>query len=274
MGNRPQAVLRNNPFQAPQFIYPSNLGAEGEEPYAIFDIKDSIAKGGNSKGTIALPLPENLETSYNAQYEDTSTGIWGNKYSINDLNPGKWGMDAIGNIAGYFGNPSSIASDLSAGWDDAKDAIMAAIASASAVAQRDWGKVVNPHMAYLFKGVGFRKFPLNFRFLATNAGESDAINNILYTFKYHMHPSIPKTAGAYSRWLLYPENFVIGFFSPEDKYLFKTSICALDSMTINYNGSGSPAFFKFTGAPVDIRLTLNFTEMEIVTKERLAEGKA
>lgn len=129
------------------------------------------------------------------------------------------------------------------------------------------GITVNPHMALLFRGVNFREFQFDFQMMARNEAESNAIQNIIYQFKYHMHPALD--ANDPQRWLQYPENFTIEFFSPTEDYLFKINNCALQGMEVDYAGSGVPSFFTNTGAPVDIRMSLNFKELAIATKENI-----
>ena len=272
----PSSVLKNNPYATPQYMFPLNLGSEGNEPYVIFDIRDSVAVNAASKGTIALYLPNDLQTTYSAAYEDGSMGILGM-----DLTRGA-SADVAKDI--YHGDASGVIDKLKEQfsettskkiWDSTKSglgsAAQATAINADARAQRVVGQIVNPHLAVLFKGVPFRTFSMAWDFVARNIQESNMIRDIIYNFKYRMHPALP-AGDVYERFMLYPENFVIGFFSPTSEYLFKISPAALTSMTVNYNGSGVPAFFENTGAPVNIKLQLNFTETEIMTKERIITG--
>jgi len=255
---RPQPKLKNNPFQAPSFRFPEDLGGVGEEPFVVFDIRDSVAKPGASKGVLALPMPSNgIGVSYNTDYQEISMGL----DQLRDL------RDLVGDKDGGIGETAKQKGlEILAGFGDSFTQL-----NLSSELERSRGAIVNPHMAALFKGVGFRTFTFNFQMLAKSRAESDAIRNIIYRFKYHMHPSIPRS-GPKRRFMLYPENFVIGIFSPEDLYLFKISTCALINMSVDYAGSGVPAFFQDTGAPVDIRLSLQFKELEIMSKEKIELG--
>ena len=265
----PNLTLRNNPYQAPTYYYPLDLGGEGQEPYVIFDIRDGVAKNAQSKGTVALMLPPEVRTSYAASYEDVGMGIAG---GYNPTVSPSAGMKAIRDAASEFSKNTvtAIKNKFETVSEGVVDTAYATALNTSARLQRDFRTIVNPHMAVLFKGMGFRVFSLSFSLVARNVEESNMIRNIIYTFKYHMHPSFPKDTT--NRFLLYPENFVIAFYSPSPEYLFRISPCVLESMSVDYNGSSVPAFYSDTGAPVHITMSLQFKETECLTKERLTEG--
>lgn len=282
----PNLRIKNNPYSAPQYYYPLELGSEGREPYVIFDIRDSVAIGGASKGTIALYMPADIKSSYRAGYEDASFGILGLDFSYGDL--AEKAADAISSAGTAAGNILSspinngigaLTKGLSSLWENKERVAGSAKANAVALGiskiareQRDRAKIVNPHQAVLFQGMGFRTFNLNFTLIAKSPEESDMINNIIYTFKYHMHPAVGADGEGFNRYLLYPENFVIGFYSPSPKYLFQVSPCVLESMDVDYAGAGKEAFFGDTGAPVQINLGLSFKETEVLTKDRIKDG--
>lgn len=113
--------------------------------------------------------------------------------------------------------------------------------------------------------------------MARNAGESDAIRDIIKSFKAGMHPSV---APRNSRFWVYPDSFNITLMVPNvanmpgeaAPYLFQIKNAVLENMEVNYAGSGIPSFFGETGAPVDIRMTLQFKELDILTREQIIEG--
>lgn len=268
-GVKPElAVLKNNPFKAPTYRYPRDLGTVGSEPYIIFDIRNSVARGATSIGTIALYMPPELRTTYNAVYEDTKIDASRYISIANGINQGI--QDAFdrkyeelwGKVKRQGIRNTAILTDQITQMN------------AQALAEMELGYIANPHQANVFQGVQFRDFTYSFVFQPRNSAESVEIQNIIYKFKYHMLPSSndPKYHTA-TRFWFYPENFVIGLFSPSDRYLFKISTCVLKSMTVDYAGEcQTPSFFTGTGAPVDVRLSLTFRETEILTKERIAEG--
>ena len=94
-----------------------------------------------------------------------------------------------------------------------------------------------------------------------------------------MHPGIDaETPGKY--WV-YPDSFDIRlstdslFAVPNDPskgYLFQIDNAVLERMSVDYAGSGIPSFFGETGAPVDIRMTLEFKELNILTRKKVIQG--
>lgn len=253
----PKYALSGNPFDIPSYQYPLALGSVEQEPYIIFQCRESVAQGAKSKGTVAMYLPTELKVDYNTKYEDLDMPIdqmlAGFKYLAS-------GADMMKKMEGIL-----------RGGINGTDPITSA--NATAYNERAMGRLVNPHMAVLFKGVEPRIFNFTFQMLAKNAEESEQIRHIIHFFKYAMHPEVKEPGDNLSkRFFYYPENFVIGLFSPEDLYMFKISTCALESMSVDYAGSAIPSFFMENGAPVHIKLDLKFRELEILTKDRVLQG--
>lgn len=236
------------------YKYPSDLFTPGAEPYVLFTIKDSVARNGATKGIIATYMPPTMRVKYGLQYEELSLD-WEKFKALSDV----------------LMIDGASRSDLEKMGTGAADAIFGTNTGASYDIAT--GRIVNPHMALLFKGPSFREFQFEFHFMAKNKEESDAIKNIIYQFKYAAHPSVNNDA-AIDRYLNFPENFTIEFFSPKDEYLFKITPCALTNMEVDYAGSGVPSFFTNTGAPVDVRMSLQFKELAIVTKQSIQEKGA
>jgi hypothetical protein len=92
----------------------------------------------------------------------------------------------------------------------------------------------------------------------------------LNTFKTSALPR--KTLGA-SVQLSYPKIAYIEF-SPRDIIKVSRLGCFLDAVSIKYDGDGHPAFYKGTGDPVIVDLTLHFTERSIMTAEDFMDENA
>jgi hypothetical protein len=130
------------------------------------------------------------------------------------------------------------------------------------------GKAINPHMAVLFKDVGFRNFSFAYKLVARNQEESDSIKEMISLLKYHMHPALEDGTLTFG----YPEEFEIEFSRTISPYLFKIHKSVLTGISVNYNGENMPLFFEDTQAPVSIELTMNFQETKILTKEDFRES--
>ena len=128
---------------------------------------------------------------------------------------------------------------------------------------------LNPYREVLFKQVDFRKFEFNYMFYPQSQAETDAVQKIIETFKYHMHPEL-SAGGLY---YIHPSEFNITYYykGKENKYFNKISTCALVDMKVHYGDQNQFSSFK-DGAPVEIAVSLTFQELETLTKERIAQG--
>lgn len=260
---RPVTRLANNPFQHPTYMYPADLGTIGQEPYMIFQIRSSVAVAAPVIGTIATYMPASIKVNYKTIWDakDDKVKQWTDLY--NEV------FDAVSH-----GHYDHLGHSLQHGAANLVGSIFPRLSEdLEAALQRKTKIILNPHISMLFKGVEPRTFTFDFQMFAKNAKESENIRQIIHIFKYAMHPSTQEEAGADpKRYFFYPENFVIGLFSPEDKYLFKISVCVLENMEVDYAGSSIPSFFYENGAPVHIKMSLTFKENEIMTKARIAQG--
>ena len=138
------------------------------------------------------------------------------------------------------------------------------------------GFAENPFSEVVFKGVGHRDFSYTYNLTARNKDEVEDINKIITLFKYHMHPSLNfDVAGG--RYFKVPSEFEIhyAYQGQLNNYLNKISRCVLTGCEINYGGEEFTTFRQFDNdgaAPVQISMTLSFTETEIMTKETIADG--
>ena len=138
-------------------------------------------------------------------------------------------------------------------------------------------RVRNPHIEFMFIGTDPRNFTFNFKFLPKNQHEVNLVTNIIHSFKFHSAPEIigDDKAGAYYH---YPSTFDISFFGngKENKRINKISTCVLTNINVKYNGSeGVWTTFKKDSVgsmPVSATLSLDFTETELITKEKIMKG--
>lgn len=275
-------------------FYPTDLD---NEHYIMFRVmrrdRDKVlAKSTRHEvQSITLPVPANLQVAQGASYNDTSLGIAGSMAA---------GRITTGDITEAGSSLSGVLTDM---IDRATEAFKAkdtdaaikgvgvgtpafaaaggakllgsiggllafggTVGDVSAGVSIDTGLAINPHLAVVFQGVGFRTHAFQYKFIARNQVESDVIKNIIYAFKYAMLPSY--TAGSLA--FQYPDEFQIEFAESISEYLYDIGTCVLESMDVQYNGEGTPLFFESSGAPVSITMSLTFKETAIHTKERLS----
>tara|TARA_Y100000310_G_C19944553_1_gene474077 strand:- start:120 stop:473 length:354 start_codon:yes stop_codon:yes gene_type:complete len=109
--------------------------------------------------------------------------------------------------------------------------------------------------------------------------EANEVRNIVTAFKMNMLPETVANLddqGFTGKNLKIPNTFDIKymFVGRENQYLNKISTCVVESMNVSYGGTRYKTFDgNEDGAPpVETTITLNFTEMELITKERAQEG--
>ena len=107
--------------------------------------------------------------------------------------------------------------------------------------------------------------------------EANEVRNIVDAFKMNMLPEmVAGDTGFTGRNLKIANTFDIKymFVNRENQYLNKISTCVLESMNVAYGGDRYKTFDgNESGAPpVETTITLNFKEMELITKERAQEG--
>ena len=127
------------------------------------------------------------------------------------------------------------------------------------------GKIPNPYKEQLFKGMNFRTFAYQFKFIPKNQAEFDSAYEIINTFRAHMHPE--RTDDFF---IMYPSQFSIEYQyrGQRNEFLTKIADCALVNMKIDYGSGGALTTFQGTrGAPTEITMTLQFKELELITRE-------
>lgn len=226
---------------------------------------------------ITLYMPQMVAFTTSAQYQDEVVGdaaaAGANVYQ-EILNGQKSGLDIAKDAMKRLGkdigegmiNKGIGALSIIPGIEGAKDVFFA---------QR--GFIKAPKMELFFKGIGKRKFQYTFKMTPRNDAEMQEIRKIVQAFRLNMLPEFEDGDRA-SRRLTIPNTFDIQYMynGHVNQYLHKISTCVLESCDVKYSGEGKYQTFQGVdgeGAPPTVtEMSLNFQEMEIITKERVAEG--
>jgi hypothetical protein len=238
--------------------------------------KKLTATKGSEFGSITLPIPSNMSTGYNAQY-DTGTGIGVLGNFARNIAGGaqQFSAEAAGQAAveqlkavGLSASPE-VAALLGAGLSGTPlgAGVGAALGGAARGAAVGAGIAVNPHLAVIFSGVNFRSHQFQYKFSPRNKGESDSLLSIIKKFKLNMVPSIDGAA-----FFKYPNEFDIKFNAKQEKYMFKFGTNVLSDFQINYTPDGG-SYFHENGAPVSVSMSLTFTEIDILTQDKVDGGR-
>jgi hypothetical protein len=299
----PLGVLEADASKLTPLVYPEDLGSSTKNHYVKFSIKQIVpsspvtgsttdpAKNAleklkelnfkpnvtNSVGVICLYMPDTLTASYDASYDELSI--------TNDLGRGITGLQGINSLLNSGGGNkqtgSATASDPAAaagiafGVGKLLDTLNLGNNTEGIVdaALSSQGFAINPQLQIIYRGIGFRKFQLNFLFTPNTQKEAIAINKIIATFKYHFAPELLTTTGAVSGMFFIPPSYFnveFMFNYNENQFLPRYGDCVLTDINVDYAPNGFAAHND--GAPVQTQLTLSFQEIEIVTKAKIAAG--
>ena len=273
--------VADNPRSSKGKAYPKSLGTVGERKLDQskrlarlkaqgFQTSDNIIRSQQSGIATSFQTHSRLADSiilytptsgnkfdYKVTYENIDTGIAGLTAGLLD------GKDIIAGLKGIGGNfLESIT----------KSAIEIALPGFGATIDKARGRSQNPNAELVFKSVPFRTFSFPYEFAPKNEKEKENVQKILSLFKFHMMPE------KYSEgYLTAPSQFQITYMYRDgaNMYIPKISRCVLTDFSIDYSPEGVFTTFKGDnkGAPpVLTKVDMSFTEMEIMTKETIAEG--
>ncbi len=129
----------------------------------------------------------------------------------------------------------------------------------------------NPRKEALFSEPNARNITIEYDFAPRNAGESEALRDILGLFKIH---AAPKRIEGSTTLMAYPSEFLITFCGSqgENQFMAKFGRCALKSVQTSYTNAGVASFFKDTDAPTHQKITLEFGELELLDREHYKDG--
>ena len=227
------------------------------------------------KTAISLYMPPSISVSYGMQYANADIGM---------LAEGVAGaikafMRTEGNTTTKLqAGAKSILKDAGPGIEKFVQASLDVVApGAKALMQMEAGRIIAPRMEIMFEGVGRREFSYTFIFIPKSVEESRAVEKIIYAFKFHMHPEF---VNENARVMRFPSTFDILYMykhGPND-FLNKISTCFLTKMDVEYGADRFTAYEPIKGKrgfgppPQKTKLSLSFSEMEILTKTRIEQG--
>ncbi len=208
--------------------------------------------------SIALAVPNTFTATSSANYTEAKLGAVAGLLSR--IGSGEQGQKDIANLGGQA---ARLAMETFAALPDAFGMNLQNIMEVST------RRVSNPHIEQRFESVSFREFQFVYEFAARSEQEMRAIDNIIKTFRFHMHPELIPSGLFFD----YPSMFDITVMhkNNENKYMHRISTCYLTSFTTNYTSTGVFATNR-DGQPTEIQCTMNFREIEPLHKHRIEEG--
>jgi Tail-tube assembly protein len=205
--------------------------------------------------TIFLYMPDNVNIQYNASYNDTSK-----------LEVGLQTLGGVGSFLNRLGlhGPANI-------FNATADNISSLSSNKAAqYALQSQGIAINPNMQVLFDGIDFRQYQLAFTFTPYSRQEANDINKIISIFKQH---AMPRAAnGGLGMFYVPPSTFNLDFLfnGQVNEKIHKVTESVITSIDVNYSPNGWSAHSD--GSPVQIQLTLQFKEIDIVDRTKVKAG--
>ena len=133
------------------------------------------------------------------------------------------------------------------------------------------GLAINPQVDVIYESPDLRQFNFDFMFSPQSEQDAIAIQKIIKEFKFHSAPEMLAVGSGIGRYYVPPSEFDIQFSVPS---LGKISTCVLQNITVDYAPSGTAFYGSGTDTirPVNTRMTLQFKELEFMTKELIDRG--
>ena len=126
---------------------------------------------------------------------------------------------------------------------------------------------VQPQYELYFNRPNPRTFTFDFKMIPKNKQEAKQIQAIIHTFRKYSAPFYE--GNETSRYYKYPSLFNIEFWNADK--LFKIYPCALENITVNYTGTGTPGTHR-DGRPIQTDMTLTFVESKLITRADIENG--
>lgn len=235
-----------------------------------------------TKAAIAMYFPPSVQHTYSLRYneEEIGTLALAGASVIEEFIRQGFGFRAFQEIA----NNPDFAGSITEGLNrKGIQMVNAAAPGAQALFEINRGKIFAPKMEVMFDNINRRKFAYSFVMNPTSESEAIEIHKIVQAFRHH-------AAADYldSQFTIeIPQTFQIEYYcgaTVQNNFITKTEECFLETIDVTYGGDkmhfhepsfGGQDFLgnSIAGAPpTRTTMTLNFVELPIITKSKIAEG--
>lgn len=227
------------------------------------------------EASIAMYMPATVAVSQGAQYGEVEMGAFATAAA---------NLYKKGAVSGVFNKEfaSAVVKEAGGALSDTGEMTLKAAADtiapgAKAAIELASGKVTNNRLEMVFQGISRRSFSYSFKMMPKSEAEASTVDEIARMFRFYMAPSFDKDISS-SRTMIVPATFDITYMNmnKENSFLNKISTCVLESCNVTYGGERVQFFRPHsdgTGAPpVETNIELQFKELELITREKLALG--
>ena len=231
------------------------------------------------RGTVILPMPQTIQDSNGASWgagnmDPLQTATMSAAMGIIGADgPVTATANAVTKLLGKLGAASqtAIGQDLSKTFfaTKASEALTGG-GDFNQSLSRKTGAVLNSNTELLFNGVAPpRAFSFSFDLVPRSEAESKVIKEIILFFKKESATQKgAASAGAAGLFLKSPSVFKLQYMSggKSHPFLHQFKMCALNSMSVNYTGSGTYATYS-DATPVHMQMALSFQELTPIYRE-------
>lgn len=218
--------------------------------------------------TIQLYMPEQASAPSSVSWDSENFGFLGNTVA-NMMKSGQSATDMESTINGALDRVKhqAVFSTTAAGIgkiNERTGGMFGGTPSATGLGGEVAGKVPNPYLTCVFRGVDFRNFNFTFKFTPLNESDCDLISNIITTMRKHAYPYYMDE----SAFLSYPSECMIAYFWKGKlnpfMHRFKRAVCT--GIDVDYTSAGTFATLR-NGMPAHITLSTQWKEIEVVTRQ-------
>lgn len=216
--------------------------------------------------TIQLYMPEQASAPSSVSWDSENFGFIGNTVS-KMMKSGQSATDLNSTVNGALDRVKhqAVFSTVAGGVQKMNDK-MGAIGnmSATGLGGEVAGKVPNPYLTCVFRGVDFRNFNFTFKFTPLSENDCTLIDNIVKTMRKHAYPYYMDDKA----FLSYPSECMIAYFykGKLNPYMhrFKRAVCT--GIDVDYTSAGTFSTHR-NGMPTHITLSTQWKEIEIITRQ-------
>lgn len=274
-----------------------NIGTNVAKAFQASTYKPKTAA--KPEATISLYMPDTLTTTYNSNYTAVSM--------TETLGVAGYIGNAVADFASSRGNAENKANLYAKAGTSGFLSNVLSNKNFKGVLDQAFKTIPNPQMQLIYKGINLREFQLEFLFTPVSTQEAQSVEKIIQTFVYYSVPEINQDSQS-GQFLIPPQIFKIKFSftgksgiagtiqtifqntltniigsqltgavlgsNPSKEIenatkakIFEVGDCVLSNVSVDYAPNGWAAYSD--GYPIQTRLTLQFKEMEIVTKDKI-----
>ena len=228
----------------------------------------------NTEFVIRLPIPSSLQDQFGMNVDDPKLDVLGNSINalltaggsrISQFANDVQGIESYRGIGGFKEAAMKLITDPAVKDLTVDSLALLPGASDSKLgkwAQREIGRVRNPHHTMIFDGVQLKSYAFTWKFSPRSQQEAISLEEIIRNIKFYMHPQLSDTGFS----MEYPHLAELQFVVGDNKLVPNVKTSFLKNLTINGSAGGVPSFYK-DGRSTIVEMGLGFQEINVQTRD-------